>query len=500
MSLPAKTVVYSSLAFSTLAIVILVVAAVSGRTPSGQAATYGGAQILIPPGSSQQPPISAGPPRNQLPIQSQPPTTQTPSSINTPLPVNVPISAAPPPTLPNNTVNTPAPANNTPPPANLPVTPPPTPTPVPPTVPLSSPSSPLAKVLASRPARTLQQVTNQVIAPALAFLSALNLLLATTITQWYPFLLRIFLEPAQILFRKRRRAWGVVYNALSKRPLDLAIVRLLQEDGLRGQTQHVFATRVTDRLGRYQFLVPPGRYRLAVAKPGFTFPSRLLGGTRRDDVFTALNYGEPLSLATRGLIQSNLPLDPPQTVPSPALILRRASKHTAHAVIAYLGLILGIIAVVVAHTWLAYSLMLLHILVFALFWRLARGRKPEPWGTVFDRATQAPLPRAVVRIHDAHYNRILEQQVSDGAGRFGFLVGRSTYYLDAIKPGYQFPATTKTKSRDYLGGMLQVRDEESSVAVDVPMEQLAPGQQPAPRPALNPAAPTGPIAPASSGI
>ena len=52
------------------------------------------------------------------------------------------------------------------------------------------------------------------------------------------------------LFGRRKRAkWGVVYNALTKLPVDLAVVRLVDV-----KTGRVIRSRVTDSEGRYAFL------------------------------------------------------------------------------------------------------------------------------------------------------------------------------------------------------------------------------------------------------
>ena len=72
------------------------------------------------------------------------------------------------------------------------------------------------------------------------------------------------LAPNTAIGRRRRKKWGVIYNALTKLPVDLAIVRLMDQSG------KVIRSVVTDKEGRY-FIVGEGVYRVAVMKNGFVF-------------------------------------------------------------------------------------------------------------------------------------------------------------------------------------------------------------------------------------
>jgi hypothetical protein len=62
--------------------------------------------------------------------------------------------------------------------------------------------------------------------------------------------------------------------------------------------------------------------------------------------------------------------------------------------------------------------------------------KPKKLGKVFDAITNKPLPRAVVRIFDAKFNKLLETQITDSRGRYGFLVGKNIFYLTGEAKGY----------------------------------------------------------------
>jgi hypothetical protein len=69
---------------------------------------------------------------------------------------------------------------------------------------------------------------------------------------------KIFLEV------KMRPSYGLVRDAITHVPLDLAVVRLYEQN-----TNRLVMTRVADSRGRFFALPPPGRYVVTVTKPGY---------------------------------------------------------------------------------------------------------------------------------------------------------------------------------------------------------------------------------------
>ena len=84
---------------------------------------------------------------------------------------------------------------------------------------------------------------------------------------------------------------------------------------------------------------------------------------------------------------------------------------------------------------------------------------------VFDNISGKKITQAVVRIFSAKYNRMLSVQVTDGAGRYGFLIGdgNEDYYLTVERNNYE-----KFKS-----GNLEVQKmkEENFVAEDIGLKK-----------------------------
>jgi hypothetical protein len=107
--------------------------------------------------------------------------------------------------------------------------------------------------------------------------------------------------------RETRQYWGIVYDSISKQPLDPVIVKLLYVDG-----QEV-DTCVTDLAGRYGFLARPGKFKIYARKTNYSFPSRYAAGDK-DGIYENLYHGEFFKLSDDyEVVAPNIPMDPTAT-------------------------------------------------------------------------------------------------------------------------------------------------------------------------------------------
>ena len=104
--------------------------------------------------------------------------------------------------------------------------------------------------------------------------------------------------------RQGEKYWGVVYDSVSKQPLDPAIIKLLYVDGSEVET------RVTDMEGRYGFLAKPGKFKIFAKKTNYTFPSKYAAG-ESDGIYEDLYHGEFFELyGDYEVVAPNIPMDP----------------------------------------------------------------------------------------------------------------------------------------------------------------------------------------------
>ena len=129
----------------------------------------------------------------------------------------------------------------------------------------------------------VKRVAKRYVTPGLLSVVLINVVLAINWASLLNLLQSFITQPIMLLERRKRKGWGIVYNALTKLPVDLATVRLFTAEG------RLLQTRVTDKQGRYAFITGPGRYRLEVVKAGFVYPSIFLQDKKEDLDFLDLS-------------------------------------------------------------------------------------------------------------------------------------------------------------------------------------------------------------------
>jgi len=284
----------------------------------------------------------------------------------------------------------------------------------------------------------VEEVTKTVVAPAAAAVAVATVTpsLASII---FPLLRFLFLQPLLLFGRKKRKAWGQVYNSLTKLPVDLAMVRLLD-----AKTKRILQSRVTDTQGRYFFIAEPGEYLIEVTKPGFTFPSVTLQGVKTDGKLVDIYHGELVNVTASGIgITPNIPLDPAGANQTPKRIIWDKRWKFIQHLVSVSGVVLTLISVYVAPVWYMWILLGVHIVLYAVFVHFIKPKKPNGWGLVYEKDSTSPVGNTVVRLFTKQYNKLVSTQVTDKKGRYAFLVGPSEYYVTYEKKGYK-PETSSS--------------------------------------------------------
>lgn len=137
---------------------------------------------------------------------------------------------------------------------------------------------------------------------------------------------------------------------------------------------------------------------------------------------------------------------------------------------AVVGSAAGLVAAFAGALPLANAGQLLLLTLARPFLHLTRRRR-ESWGVVYRAGTKAPIDLATVRLVDAATGRTVATKVTDKDGRFAFTPPAGTYRLEAVKPGFLFPAVADGGDDDaYRGNLIQVKEGGALLALDVPMD------------------------------
>lgn len=310
---------------------------------------------------------------------------------------------------------------------------------------------------------TVQAVAEKVVAPAAAAVAVTNTAIATQATLSTGFgryLLFFLTQPLLLIKRRRRKAWGTVYNPLSRLPEDLVIVRLRDE-----KTGKIVGSEVTDRAGSFSFLISEGKYRLEATKANFIFPSVLTKGKKEDGQYLDVYHGEIIEAKKKGgVLTPNIPIDPIVKEAPDAAILRRDYWHRVQGIVALSGPALGAVSFIIKPSLLVGLLFVLGVFIYLFFRRFAVVPAPKNWGMVREEETTKGIAAAVLRIFALPYDKLLDSRVADGRGRYNFRVGNSKFYLTVTKDGYK---KAKTNLFDFSAAT-----EPKIIAEDIPLKKI----------------------------
>ncbi len=303
------------------------------------------------------------------------------------------------------------------------------------------------------------QVATDIATPTTVVLAATSAIVLASSFSLLPYLQYLFTAPFLFFARRKRQAFGTVYNAGTKLPVDLAIVRLFSS------TDHkLIRSVVTNQKGEYLLSIAAGTYTIEVLKPNFAFPSVILHGKKEDGIFLDIYTGQIITVSDQeATIAANIPLDPAGavTLATPRHVAFVRLLRAFQQVIAIAGIVLAIIVLVITPTIFTAVMCIVQIIVYLFVRRLARVRKPKGWGIVYDEVTKQPVSNTVVRLFEPTYNKLIETVLTDRFGRYAFLVGPSQYYVSYSKPGY----TEKlVRPVDF-----STRTEPTALALDVPL-------------------------------
>jgi hypothetical protein len=314
-------------------------------------------------------------------------------------------------------------------------------------------------VIAVRENQAVQDVAT--VATPVMVVSAVSsaAVLSTSFNLW-PILQYLFTAPILFFARRRRQNFGIVYNSITKVPIDLAVVRLYDAQA------KLVRTMVTDSDGRYFFNVDAGKYFIRVTKPGFTFPSAYLSGVKADGNFVDIYTQGYLEVTEQSvIIAANIPLDPVSEEGAKATKRIRKDKilRVFQNSVALAGIILAIYIVVIQPSAFSWLMLGVQVLLYVGTKLLIRPRKKKGWGIVYGAEDRSPIANAIVRLFEPKYHKLLETAITDRKGRYAFMVGPNEYYASFEKPGYE---TREVRPIDYRN-----KKELTPISVDVPLRR-----------------------------
>lgn len=287
-------------------------------------------------------------------------------------------------------------------------------------------------------------------------------LLATNVGSVYDvylLLLKLIGMLTGLFRRKRHEPWGVVYDSVTKRPLDPAYVIAQTRDTTTSKGE-----AITDLDGRYGFLLNPGEYIIVANKTHYKFPSDKLKGRARDEFYENLYFGDPFQVREGGAVTYNIPLDPVEFdwnefAKQQDQVFQVYSKKTTVRLwffntIFYVGLLFSTLALVVTPSIINGIVVFVYgsIISFQIFWRATHKVT-----RVLNKKTGFPIPFALIKVWLPGLNTVVKKTVADQSGRFYFLVPPGNYYITVEEklPDGTYHEVLRTADMDLKKGVVK---------------------------------------------
>lgn len=228
--------------------------------------------------------------------------------------------------------------------------------------------------------------------------------------------------------KDKNKPWGVVYDSVTKQPIDPAVVTISVHETGVGEFKQ---SRITDIEGRFSFLVTPGRYVITAEKTHYLFPSKIIKG-ETDGQFKNVYRGEVIEVENPYIINLNIPMDPEgfdwnQSIkPKEKSDISGKLRANARNILLLSGFSLMVMAYLFSQN--VWYLAIGCVYAFnALFWKTTSTE--QLWGTVFYRITKEPLQRVVVKAIRKPYNLTVGTTTTDQMGRYFLLLSKGKYTI-----------------------------------------------------------------------
>jgi len=242
---------------------------------------------------------------------------------------------------------------------------------------------------------------------------------------------------------KKRRPWGVVYNAVTKKLVARAVVRLWD-----AKSGALVDTVVTDANGVFKLAPRKGEYVLKVAAAGYTFPSRLVN-TTADSGYMNIYTGEVIEVASENdILMLSIPLDPIKESRAHKAKMRvRTFFEELVGVISPIVLVAGFVYSVVVTTMyplmLNFAILGLYGITF-LVKAYLHFSSPRLFGMVTSVDGKA-VSGLEIGLFDYEFKNLVSRTFTNKQGAYNFVVKNQAYYLQVLDSGYKVLSRHLTK-------------------------------------------------------
>ena len=227
---------------------------------------------------------------------------------------------------------------------------------------------------------------------------------------------------------KKKKKFGVVYDASTQKPVSGAVVQLYESPTMR-----LVAVAMTDKDGAYIFTAKTGKYTLSVIKPGFIFPSRIV---TQSGVLEHNYLGQVIEVNENNpAVNFLIPIDP---YAGDKIAVRPLYRVMGSRLVRYTLLLSG--TAVSCFSLLNYPSVMGYVSVscFLILWfaEFSILNRTVRYSKVVNNMGFKPIELALVRVVDPD-GKLVETFVTDQSGRVLPKISHKDQKIIIEKSGYQ---------------------------------------------------------------
>ncbi len=235
---------------------------------------------------------------------------------------------------------------------------------------------------------------------------------------------------------------GIVIDSITRRPLAKVIVRIIDRYYNKAKE-----TQITDKEGRFNFFVAPGKYTLSFFLPGYVFPSVIPFEVARPNIKIYRGGIFVQELYKEKAQNFLVPLDPEYLVIREQKInlwVLQIARMIYHAILKscfplqIAALLAALILMLFLPSFPSFLILILYVAVFILQ-SIIDVRVKRSMGKVLDKESKKPVGLAIVRLFKKINKKtvLLGTKITDLHGQFFFLVDPGVYFVTVTKKGYK---------------------------------------------------------------
>lgn len=234
--------------------------------------------------------------------------------------------------------------------------------------------------------------------------------------------------------KKKKQKFGIVYDSITKEPINLAIVRVFDING------KLTNTVVTDVYGIFDLNMEQGQYRFEVETKGYVFPSNAVLGTY-DQPYQNVYKGGLINYIPNQPINISIPLDKQdkdliaKTFAS-GKSLMISILNLVVSMLFILGFAMTALSLIKEPTTLSWILLALYIFSILILIYL-RTKEIGSYGRI-TTPDGIPVEGFEIGLRELEFDTLYAKRITNKEGKYRFILPKGRYKLESLNNQYIF--------------------------------------------------------------